>query len=132
MRFPRVRTAPLHPRSCKNGHTSNAAGGGAGTGLASRVQSKMKHVSIKSAGSSLKSPDWPRPLHPESRRWILNRSHLIGFLIGLGALLLTYAAHVNGRPITSALVAVFGVMAVGAMLGARAGVFAGLAASLTF
>lgn len=92
----------------------------------------MKHVSIKSAGSSLKSPDWPRPLPPESRRWILNRSHLIGFLIGLGALLLTYAAHVNGRPITSALVAVFGVMAVGAMLGARAGVFAGLAASLTF
>ena len=61
-------------------------------------------------------------------RW----THGLGFAVGLLALALTNAAHANGRPITAALVAVFGVMGVGALLGARAGVFAGFAASLTF
>lgn len=60
------------------------------------------------------------------------RSTPLGLLIGLLTLALTYAAHVNGRPITSAIVALFGVMAVGAVLGARAGILAGIAASLTF
>ena len=62
----------------------------------------------------------------------IRKSHLLGVAVGFVALLLTYAAHANGRPITAALVAVFGVMGVGALLGARAGVFAGFAASLTF
>ena len=92
----------------------------------------MKHASIKTTGMRQGSPSSAGPFFPKNAVWRLKRSHLLGFATGLGALLLTYAAHVNGRPITSALVAVFGVMAVGAMLGARAGVFAGLAASLTF
>ena len=64
-----------------------------------------------------------------SRAW---QSPLLGVLIGAATLGLTYLAHINGRPITSALVAVFGVMGIGALLGTRAGVVAGLAASLTF
>lgn len=63
---------------------------------------------------------------------LLRWTHLLGVAIGFVALALTYTAHANGRPITAALVAVFGVMGVGALLGARAGVFAGFAASLTF
>ncbi|HVI06437.1 MAG TPA: DUF4118 domain-containing protein, partial [Sphingomicrobium sp.] len=57
---------------------------------------------------------------------------LLGVLIGAATLGLTYLAHINGRPITSALVAVFGVMAIGSLLGLRAGAVAGIAASLTF
>jgi two-component system sensor histidine kinase KdpD len=56
----------------------------------------------------------------------------MGAFVAAATLALTYAAHVNGRPITSAIVAIFGVMAVGALLGLRAGAFAGLAASLIF
>ena len=51
---------------------------------------------------------------------------------GRATLALTYMAHLNGRPVTSAIVAVFGVMAVGALLGLRAGAIAGLAASFTY
>ena len=60
------------------------------------------------------------------------RSQLFGIAVGFAALGLTWAAHVNGRPIAAAILAVFGVMGVGALLGARAGLFAGIAASLTF
>jgi two-component system sensor histidine kinase KdpD len=57
---------------------------------------------------------------------------LVGLLIGGVTLALVYLAHTNGRPITSALVAVFGVVAIGALMGLRAGAFAGIVASLTF
>lgn len=70
---------------------------------------------------------------PEGRRRATSRrSYVTGLGAGLVALALTYVAHAHGRPITSALVAVFGVMAVGALLGARAGLIAGLFASVTF
>src|SRR5690242_9424388 len=63
---------------------------------------------------------------------VAGRSYSLGLFIGLATLALTYSAHVNGRPVTSAIVAIFGVMAVGAVLGARAGILAGIAASVTF
>jgi two-component system sensor histidine kinase KdpD len=52
--------------------------------------------------------------------------------LGLAALAIAYWAHLNGRPVTAALVAVLGAVTVGALLGLRAGVVAGLAASVTY
>ena len=60
------------------------------------------------------------------------RTAMLAALIGIGALAVAFSAHLHGRPITAALLAVFGVMVVGAMLGVRAGIIAGLAASLTY
>ena len=53
-------------------------------------------------------------------------------IIGFAALAAAFAAHLNGQPITAALLAVFGVTLIGALLGVRAGVLAGLLASLTY
>jgi two-component system sensor histidine kinase KdpD len=51
---------------------------------------------------------------------------------GLLALVLAYAAQSHGSPITAALIAVFGAVGVGALLGFLAGAIAGVIASLTY
>lgn len=56
----------------------------------------------------------------------------MGVAAGLGALTLAYFAHVHGRPVTAALVAVFGAVCVGALLGFKAGAVAGVIASITY
>ena len=43
-----------------------------------------------------------------------------------------YVAHLHGRPVTAALLAVLAVTAVGALLGLRAGVLAGIGASVAY
>lgn len=66
------------------------------------------------------------------RQWQIRPSVVIGAIVGLAALAIAFAAHLHGRPITAALLAVFGVTVVGALMGLRAGVIAGFAASLTY
>lgn len=53
-------------------------------------------------------------------------------LIAVLSLLGGYFAHLNGRPVTAALLSVFAVTAVGALLGLRSGVIAGIVASITY
>jgi two-component system sensor histidine kinase KdpD len=48
------------------------------------------------------------------------------------ALVIAYVAQAHGRPVTAALVAVFGAVGIGAILGFRAGAIAGIIASLTY
>ncbi len=52
--------------------------------------------------------------------------------VGGACLVIAFAAHTHGRPITAALLAVLGVTVVGALLGVRAGLLAGIFASLTY
>ena len=62
----------------------------------------------------------------------LRNKLLLGVLAGLIALVLAYAAQTQGRPVTAALVAVFGAIGVGAILGFRAGAIAGVLASIAY
>ena len=57
---------------------------------------------------------------------------MIGVAAGIGALFLAYFAHVHDRPVTAALVAVFGAVYVGALLGFKAGAVAGIVASIAY
>lgn len=112
---------------------NNAAFSSAVTQNSIAAGPEMKEAQIRNPSSSMGKPSASTDTLPSDNQiGLLRRSHLLGIALGVAALMLTYAAHVNGRPITSAIVAVFGVMGVGALLGARAGLFAGLAASLTF
>ncbi len=72
--------------------------------------------------------DWER-MRSASR---LRRNAISGAAIGVAAFAVAFAAHEHGRPITAALLAVFGVTVVGALMGLRAGVIAGLVASVTY
>jgi two-component system sensor histidine kinase KdpD len=60
------------------------------------------------------------------------RNTIIACAIGAGALAIAVMAHLHGRPVTAALLAMFGVTAIGALLGVRAGVIAGIIASLSY
>jgi two-component system sensor histidine kinase KdpD len=62
----------------------------------------------------------------------ITRNAALGAVVGLAALGIAFAAHLHGRPITAALLAVFGVTVVGALMGVRAGVISGVVASLTY
>jgi two-component system sensor histidine kinase KdpD len=77
-------------------------------------------MNIQPAEAELRRPD---------RRALLVTASL---LIGLAALLIADTAHAYGRPVTVALVCVFGVVAIASLLGLRAGVIAGLSASLAY
>lgn len=68
----------------------------------------------------------------QKKALISRRNTIVAATVGAGALAIAFAAHLHGRPITAALLAVFGVMVVGALLGVRAGIIAGIAASLTY
>jgi two-component system sensor histidine kinase KdpD len=59
---------------------------------------------------------------------------IAGIVVLIAALSLFggYLAHLNGRPVTAALLSVFAVTAVGALLGLRSGVIAGIIASITY
>lgn len=60
------------------------------------------------------------------------RARAVAVVIGVTALGLAYSAHLYGRPVTAALISVFGVVAIAALLGLRAGVVAGLIASIAY
>lgn len=60
------------------------------------------------------------------------RRPAIGYGLGAAALVCAYTAHLHGRPISAALIALFGVVGVGGMLGLRAGAIAGFCASVTY
>lgn len=63
-----------------------------------------------------------------------NRRTTVGLalVISLSALGFAYLAHLHGRPVTAALLAVLSVTAMGALLGVRAGVIAGIVASIAY
>jgi two-component system sensor histidine kinase KdpD len=65
----------------------------------------------------------------ESHRW---REAAAGAALCLSSLAIAYVAHLHGRPVTAALIAIVGVVAVGGLLGLRAGAVAGLGASITY
>lgn len=77
---------------------------------------------------STMATDWRRP----GRSWPFTRTAAAGATIGLVTLGTAFAAHLHGRPITAALLAVFGVTVVGALLGVRAGIIAGVLASVGY
>jgi two-component system sensor histidine kinase KdpD len=62
----------------------------------------------------------------------ITRNAALGAVVGLAALGVAFAAHLHGRPITAALLSVFGVTVVGALMGVRAGLISGVVASLTY
>lgn len=68
----------------------------------------------------------------QQRTASFRRNTVIAVAIGAGALAIAVAAHLHGRPVTASLLAVFGVTGVGALLGVRAGVLAGIIASLSY
>lgn len=56
----------------------------------------------------------------------------VAIVVAASALGLGYLAHLHGRPVTAALLAVLSVTAIGALLGLRAGVLSGVAASVAY
>lgn len=56
----------------------------------------------------------------------------LALVISVSALGFAYLAHLHGRPVTAALLAVLSVTAMGALLGVRAGVIAGIVASIAY
>ena len=60
------------------------------------------------------------------------RNTIIAGALALGALAIAVTAHLHGRPVTAALLAVFGVTGIGALLGVRAGIIGGIVASLSY
>ena len=70
------------------------------------------------------------PIRPsDSHQW---RQAAAGASLCLSSLAIAYVAHLHGRPVTAALIAIVGVVAVGGLLGLRAGAVAGLGASITY
>src|SRR5579884_207699 len=70
--------------------------------------------------------DWRRAAPPPKR------NIPIGVGIGLLALALAVVADQNGRPVTAALLALFSVTIIGATLGVRGGLVAGILASFAY
>jgi two-component system sensor histidine kinase KdpD len=56
----------------------------------------------------------------------------LAFVLSASALGFGYLAHLHGRPVTAALLAILSVTAVGALLGVRAGLLAGFVASIAY